>query len=688
MAQGVPSEVLSDHFQERLSGKRLLGALFLTFEFDAGFFEQQILPVILDTPVSHAEVARLLQLEDALRHVPHGVAVFYDWTGLRSSDHVAPRLDVQRLPVRQATGIFHPKNVLLLTEDLDADENSERQKRMLVGTLSANLTRSGWWENVEACHIEEIEEGSTTRFKDPLLSLLQRLDRLTASDAAGKVLAPYRAFVRTLEQGGFKSKDGWLSPHFYVGGVEDGESVVDFLRALIPRDTGFRMEVISPFFDKAPAASPLAKLQKAFQPEELRVYLPQDVTGKALCSEEMYQYVRDFGHDVSWGNMPEDLLALGRGSEANRRGVHAKVYRFFRPQPKEEYLFLGSANLTAPGHLGKGGNLETGVLVQVDPAARPDFWLRTTRRKPATFEAVTAEDELPVDAPLPVQLRYSWKTHEASGRWDGATPVPRLTLLGSGGPLANDVSWTARTWTALPADVTDRLASELKSTSIIAVRTNDARESRVLVQEEDMALKPELARRLPVRDILHYWALLKPEQRQAFLDSRAGRLTPGELGELMVRLDDDGGQATNDIFERAAGVFHAFAQLEARVMDAINAGYQGQAAALIFGQRFDSLGTVLDRVLLDEGAESAKQQLDDVDRYLVLLCARQLCDFVRDTASDFWGEYAAQAANLEASLARRTILRETLCAREPEQMPEFMNWFDKWFLRRAQVVTQ
>ena len=37
-ANDIPREVLSEHFAERLSGKRLLGALFLTFEFDPGFF--------------------------------------------------------------------------------------------------------------------------------------------------------------------------------------------------------------------------------------------------------------------------------------------------------------------------------------------------------------------------------------------------------------------------------------------------------------------------------------------------------------------------------------------------------------------------------------------------------------------------------------------------------------------------
>ena len=34
----VPHEVLSEHFQERMEGCRLVAAVFLTYQFDPGFF--------------------------------------------------------------------------------------------------------------------------------------------------------------------------------------------------------------------------------------------------------------------------------------------------------------------------------------------------------------------------------------------------------------------------------------------------------------------------------------------------------------------------------------------------------------------------------------------------------------------------------------------------------------------------
>ncbi len=294
-------------------------------------------------------------------------------------------------------------------------------------------------------------------------------------------------------------------------------------------------------------------------------------------------------------------------------------------------------------------------------------------------------DTASTDTALPVQVRYSWKEQSAFGRWDGKEAPPQLALRGSSGPLVEGLQWRARTWEDLGDDVAKRLREELLSSSIISVRTIDGRESFVLVQEDEMPLKPDLIRSLPVRDILEYWSLLKPEQRQAFLEKRASLLAPGELGDLMVRMDDDG-KIDDDMFERCAGIFHAFSSLENRVIAALEEGRPHQAAALVFGERFDSLGRLLDRVLEEPGAAGpAAEQMTDVDRYLVLMCGQQLCDQLRLKAPDFWASYGPQVANLAARLGGRTVLRTRLASAGPDQMPEFIDWFDKWFLRRVQA---
>src|ERR1043166_4783284 len=144
----IPRAVLSEQFEERLGGKRLLAAVFVTFRFDPEFFEQQVLPVFLDVPTSHVEGIRRVQLEDALKEVRYRVAVYYDQGGL-DPDAKPARQDVSRIPVIHRTGIFHPKNVFALVEERIPDDSGNRAQSLVVACMSANLTRAGWWENVE-----------------------------------------------------------------------------------------------------------------------------------------------------------------------------------------------------------------------------------------------------------------------------------------------------------------------------------------------------------------------------------------------------------------------------------------------------------------------------------------------------------------------------------------------------------
>ena len=74
MSASIPAHPLSTAFREITKDWRVTSAIFCTFEFSPGFFEQEILPDLVETPVSHVGKIRLLQLEEGLRHVP-GVSV-------------------------------------------------------------------------------------------------------------------------------------------------------------------------------------------------------------------------------------------------------------------------------------------------------------------------------------------------------------------------------------------------------------------------------------------------------------------------------------------------------------------------------------------------------------------------------------------------------------------------------------
>jgi hypothetical protein len=103
----IPRAVLSEQFQERMQGKRLVSAVFLTFQLDAGFFEQEVLPVFLDVPLSHATAIRLVQIEAALRELPGNIAIYYDANGLVTGDAGSAKLDVKRIPVQHRNRVSY-----------------------------------------------------------------------------------------------------------------------------------------------------------------------------------------------------------------------------------------------------------------------------------------------------------------------------------------------------------------------------------------------------------------------------------------------------------------------------------------------------------------------------------------------------------------------------------------------------
>ncbi|HZI14358.1 MAG TPA: hypothetical protein VE153_28590 [Myxococcus sp.] len=666
----IPRAVLSEHFQERMKGRRLVCAVFLTFRFDPAFFEQEVLPVFLDVPLSHAVNIKLVQLEDALRTLPGSIAVYYDAHGLVPEGGPA-KLDIQRIPVRHRTGIFHPKNVFALVEDIEPDEDGHRARALLAACLSANLTRAGWWENVEVCHVEELEEGAASRLRDDvegfLARLAERLPLRNSDDHAA--LRQIRAFVRSTTQRAQRSTEGYLHTHFFDG----RGSVPDFLQAVAGDGLrGMNLEIISPYFDPGDESRPLAELLARFEPREVRLYLPRRDDGEALCSSGLHDWVREQG--VAWSHFDGELLQRGKAADLRPRTVHAKVYRFFSAQPRREVLFVGSANLTTAAHE-NGGNVETGYLVEVDPGRRPEWWLEPDERQPRSFGPRSEDEGTAASGGSRLSLRYSWSTGRAQAFWDDARPSPRLGVGSQGVTLFELKALAPREWTPIPGEALERV---LRSTSLLTVTGEGPEPVLLLVQEEDMFQRPSLLHELSPAEILQYWALLTPEQRTAFLEAHAPEVAATVEGaELVSRVVREVGQDT--LFDRFAGIFHGFGCLERSVREALRDGKEREATYRLFGQKYDSLGNLLGRLL----AQAERGEGDLIDQYVTVLCARQLVLGIQREFRDWWDIRAVEGKRLLAQLDTAGRLRERLVARDPERMGPFLKWFDPWFLTRA-----
>jgi hypothetical protein len=466
----IPRAVLSAHFQERMRGRVLKTAVFLTFRYDPGFFEQEILPVFLDVPLSHEPAVRVIELENVLRARVDHLAVYYDRRALEAGSESA-KLDVERIPVGWPTGYFHLKNVLLLVEDAQAGDDGRREQRLLVAALSANLTRAGWWENVEVAHVEELRLGEKSSLRADLLTLIARVKAASPPGERHEALEAVRRFVVQVDERKQATSHQRLHPRLYTG-VADGssarESVAEFLARLLRSDLRLQLEVISPYFDAADDAQPLADLIELCRPREVRVFLPRGPDGKALCRGRFYEAVRRLGC-VHWGKLPADLLEAGAGAAAPRR-VHAKVYRFFCASPRYEALFVGSVNLTTAGH-GKRGNFETAFLIETAPSRAPDWWLSVDATRPAAFEdEEQAGDDAQAQGPgVALTLRYCWASGAASALWDSAGESPVLGVSAQGSRLFSLEPLAPRAWTSLRQEQSAALAVVLRSTSFVTV---------------------------------------------------------------------------------------------------------------------------------------------------------------------------------------------------------------------------
>lgn len=680
MSNEIPQSVLAEAIQERIGGRHVCAAVFTTFSFDPGFFELHILPCLFDRPFSQIEKVRRIQLEDALRSVDD-IAVYYDRTAL-AQDAQPAQLDFRRIDVRRRTGAFHPKLVLLLVDqpvDDDASANAVPSQSLIVATLSANLTRAGWWENVETGHVEEVQDrGDDVQrcpFRRDLLDLITVIRQSAVEDEDHGALVRIQEFLRrrvNTDPVITNSARGKYYTRLFFGQSE----LPAWLKDLGITRREWNLEIISPYFD-APEKGTLQKLLDVLQPREVRLFLPKEMDGTALVAESFFVAAES---TARWSTLPDDILRpAGRKNTQNvaPRFVHAKVYRLWNREG-QEIVISGSINLTHAAHShARAGNLEAAFLVDISREdARPTWWLKPLDNPPRAFvgEAPHEEDESN-EVPLDVSFRFDWSKQRLAYRIAGEEKGPLIICQASGLELFRIAAPETDNWIECRPEEAASVRTLLDSTSFLEVRHSKG-VWRVLVREEGMSHRPSLLMFLTPEEILLYWSLLSPAQREAFLNTKLGNLA--QLEGLVPQRGDRliGGDT---LFDRFAGVFHAFGRLHAHVTEAIRRGCLREAEARLFGAKYDSLPVLLQKVFEADAG-------DPVIRYLTFLCARQVREEMASQFSEFWRMHRLEVTELDGQLHHTDELRDVLHFATEMDRKEFFEWYESMFLKRARPV--
>ena len=680
----IPLKVLTEQVAEAIDGRRVRSAVFTTFSFDLGFFEINILPVLFDQPFSQPDKVRRFQLEDALRTIHH-MAVYYDRRAL-AQDGEPAQLDYRRLDVSRTTGYFHPKVVLLLVDDrhegeeaAHSDEEGDEPIRqaLIVAILSANLTRAGWWENVECAHVEEIKDRDVDdercSFRPDLLSLIRRI-RQSASDSDDQTALDEISefFLRRTQRSHFGKNKSSGKYHTRVFGGQNRKTLSDWLWQLSLNKHGLNFEVISPFFDPQ-GEGPLRELIDAVQPREVRVYHPTGPDGESLVTRDTYEAVKALD-SARWASLPGDVVNRGRDDASERlapRRVHAKVYRFWK-RDGPDLLLVGSPNLTRAGHShGAAGNLEAAFLVDASDAGyQRRWWLEPVERDADRFASTTPTEAEGLDAVgLDLSLRFDWGTREFSYRLEDSTADGFAVLTTAGEPLATIGRPLRCRWMAFDRALSTRLAELLLSTSFLLVQHGN-QSWRVLVREENMQHRPSLLMQLTPEEILEYWSLLTPAQRAQFVEAR---ILDRVEGLPIARVDRF--HARNTLFDRFAGIYHAFGCLERAVDTALEDGRDAEAEARLLGAKYDSLPNLLEKTI-------ERPDGDPILAYVTFLCATQLRHELSRRHREFFRERAQHVGHLDARLGHLPDLRTAIELDDPEA-EDFLQWYEYAFLRSA-----
>lgn len=334
---------------------------------------------------------------------------------------------------------------------------------------------------------------------------------------------------------------------------------------------------------------------------------------------------------------------------------------------------VGSHNLTTPA-LGGGRNFEVSLLFEDDHGSPADWWVKTRDTMPQSFAGLEDDPELPLetDAAIPLQVSFDWKEHAAEYFWSGDVPAPCVAISAHGNELFDLFPAEAGTWAAFDEAATPILHDALKASSLLQVRLPNGTSGVILVQETGMSRKPSMVVTFTAADIIEYWSRLTADQRATFLESRFGKgLVEDDLAELVARPGND----REGFFETYAGIFHGFEMLRGSIAEALNDGRDERADYLVFGERHDSLPSLLKKAT--EGADG----LQVVDRYLILLCARQFLRELRRDHPDFARERAGEVRNLLALTLHTGPLVKAMDLDADGRA--FIAWFEKHFLKRV-----
>ncbi len=688
----IPQQVLSESLTEKINGRHIKAAVFTTFNFDPHFFELHVLPLLFAKDFSSDESIRLLQMENVLSELKleNHIEVYYDARNLIQTAE-PPKLNYRTFDILMDRGVFHPKLILLLLNNSSRRSTGvAKSESLLVAYMSANLTRSGWWENLECVHIDEIQHNKNGQISVPYRTALMKFlnsiknwsekrqtspapdsQNKSESHSANRLIHTFLKKTLNYEELTPEMNNLRMFPE-----KTEGQKFIEWLGEIQLGDQDWNLEIISPYFDEK-GCEPLKKLKDRIDPIKTRVYLPI-ANKECQVTADAYDAVQAV-QGVEWAKLPDKFASRSGGGDDRR--VHAKVFRIWH-EDGGEYILAGSVNCTTAAY---SKNKEAAILVNnSEQGVRKSWWLEelSSQKMKLSFAKDNSGTEADKTNPtfLDVSILFNWETETLSYRANSKRRKKFGVCDRKGKKLFEinkvDGEWHRKYFNQSLIDTIK--VSLVEIGSFFEVRYKKYKEEAswiVLVREEGTQMKPSTtAVQLSPARILEIWSSLSAEDRE-FVIERQGDFTvssdlDGPRNSSHSRMKED-----DSVFSRFYGVFHAFEQTRKFIDENIKKDELDSVEVRLFGKKFDSLSTLLEQISNPHDSETI------VVDYTIYLSAKQLFNWLECTHSKFYKKNKKRIEPVLCLMEKELNCRKNFLEKSEEISGRFLNWYEEMFLK-------
>lgn len=339
----MQSIILREQLREAIGGHKVQAAVFYTFNFEADFFENYLLPVFLpDAPFTDNRIQNAIVWRKFATELPP-VTVYCDF---HAKGNQAPNLGYEvrtiDLPSNEnGKHCFHPKLALIRTEG----------ERLVVVVGSQNLTTAGWCQNLESCSVLVFENDVffPRAFKDQFRRFVEDVLKLTGVHEPSSAEEAIRIFFGKIK---YTHKEEDVPYAFFQSLKSSFFDFIGEIRTTYNRDLPFEAaEVMSPYHSGGKEY--LEKLQESLGLSVIRMSIPLENNAViGMAEEQFHHYARN---GVEWCTIPE------LQKEKGFRFPHLKVYHLLGET--EVFTIVGSPNATQAASQ-KDYNVETAILMR------------------------------------------------------------------------------------------------------------------------------------------------------------------------------------------------------------------------------------------------------------------------------------------------------------------------------------